>query len=67
MHQPRVIATPGHNFFHPVFLAKVPLADKLDLQAGFGRQPLGVLPQLIPERLGETRIVEDPHPTLVQV
>ena len=41
--------------------------DELDLQAHFARQSLGVLAQLIAERLGETRIVEYPHLALVQL
>ena len=52
--------------FHPVFLAEVPLADKLDLYTIFRRQTLGALSNPIPERLGKLRIVENPDLPLVQ-
>ena len=57
-HQAGVLPAPGPDFFHPVLLAEVAFAATLDLQARFGRQTLRVLPQLIPERLGETEISE---------
>ena len=66
-HQSRMLAAPGQNFLHPVFLAQVPLADELDFDAGLGRLPLRVLAQLIAERLGEARVVEDPHLPLIQI
>jgi hypothetical protein len=45
-----MLAAPGEDFLHPVFLAEVPLADELDFYAGLGRQPLRVLAQFIAER-----------------
>lgn len=56
-----MLAALGQHFLHLVFLAEVALADGLDLQASFGRQAHRVIPQLIPERLSEAWIVEDPH------
>jgi len=61
-----LLATPGQHFLHSLFLAEVPLADELDLDAGLRRQPLSILAQLVAERLGETRVVEDPHLALVK-
>jgi hypothetical protein len=61
-----MLATPGEHLLHPPLLAEVSLADDLDLDAGLSRQPIGVLAQLVAERLGETRAVEDPHLALVK-
>ena len=58
---------PGQDFLHAVFLVQVPLADKLDFDTGLDRLPLRVLAQLIAERLGEARVVEDPHLPLIQI
>ena len=44
---------------HPVFFAEVGLADVLDAQAVLGGQAFGVFPQLIPQRFGEARIIEN--------
>jgi hypothetical protein len=60
-HQPRLLAPTGQNLFHPVFLPEVPLADELDLDAGFRRHLLRVLPNPVPVRLSELRIVENPN------
>jgi hypothetical protein len=60
-YQPQMLATPGQHFLHSLFLA-----DELDLDAGLSRQPIGVLAQLVAERLGETRVVEDPQLALVK-
>ena len=65
--QTGVIATPGQYFLHPIFLAEVPFADELDLHVGFAGQLLGVLPQLVAERLGKARIIKNPHLALVKV
>ena len=64
--QPRMLARAGQNLFHPVFLPEVPLADELDLDARFRRQPLRVLANPVAEWFGELRIVEDPDLPLVQ-
>ena len=66
-YQSRVFPAPGQDFLHAVLFAEVPLADELDLDARLGRQPLGVVAQLIAERLGEPRVVKDAHFPLVQI
>src|SRR3982750_4564392 len=63
-HQPRLLTPSRENFFHPVFLPEVPLADELDLDTGFRRHLLRVLANPVPEWLGELRIVEDPNLSL---
>ena len=54
------------EFFCPVFLPEVPLADELDLDSSLGRHLLRVLANLVAEWLGELRVVEYPDLPLVQ-
>jgi hypothetical protein len=62
-----MIASLGQDLLHPVFLPHIPLAEELDLDPAVGRQPFGVLAKLVPERLCELRVVEDPDLSLVQI
>src|SRR5215471_5413674 len=62
-----MVAALSENFLDPIFLAKVAFAHKLDVAAVFRRQPLGILPQPVAERLGEPRVVENADVALVQV
>jgi hypothetical protein len=62
-----MLSSSGQDLLHPVFLAHVPFAQELDLHAVLGRQPLGVLPQLVAEWLSETRIIENLDLAFVQV
>jgi len=48
-----MLASAGQNLLHPVFLPEVSLADELDLDASVRRHLFGVLPNPVPERLGE--------------
>src|ERR1035441_10348789 len=66
-HQAGLFAPLRQGLFDAVFLAEVFLANVLDLDAVVGRQLLGVLPQSVPEGLGEAWIVENPDLVLVQV
>jgi hypothetical protein len=68
VHQPWVIAALGEDLLDPVLLAKRPeLTDELDLQPGLGGQVLGIGTDLVAQRLGPARIVEqaDAAPTEV--
>ena len=57
--QTRVVSAFGEDLFDPRLLAeRLELADELDLQPRLGGEPLGVLPQLLAQRLGPTRIIE---------
>src|SRR5262245_18528256 len=62
-----MVAALSENFLDPIFLAKVAFANKLDVAAVFRRQPLGILPQPVAQRLGEPRVVENADVALVQV
>ena len=64
--QSRMLAAFRQYLFHPIFFPEVPLADELDLDASLRRHLLGVLPNPVPERLGELRIVENPNLPLKQ-
>src|ERR1039457_7126310 len=66
-HQAGLFAPLRQDLFDAVFLAVDFLADVLDLDAVVSRQLLGVLPQSVPEGLGEAWIVENPDLVLVQV
>src|ERR1017187_4642296 len=59
-HQAGLFAPLRQDLFDAVFLAEVFLANVLDLDAVVSRQLLGVLPQSVPEGLGEAWIVENP-------
>ena len=65
-HQPRMLASPRDDVFHPVFLPEVPFAHELDFDAGFRRQLFGILANPVPLRFAEPRIVENPDLPLKQ-
>ena len=65
-HQPHLLPSFRQRLLHPIFLAEVPLADKLDLDASLRRHLFGVLPNPVPERLGELRVIEDANLPLKQ-
>lgn len=59
MDQPRLLAAFGDDRLDAFFFAEcLVTTDKLDLQSRLGSQPLGVLAQLVPQRLGPASIVE---------
>jgi hypothetical protein len=62
-----MIASRGQDLLDPVFLPHIAFAEELDLDPVLGRQPFGVLAQLVPDGLGEARIVEDLDLVFVQV
>jgi len=59
MHQAGMPAPLPEDLPHAVFLAEVELLDVLNRRAGFGRQALGIPLDLLGQRLGEERVVED--------
>ena len=68
VHQPGMIAALGEDLLDPILLAeRLELTDELDLKPGLGSQSLGVGADLIAQRLGPARIVEqaDAAPTEV--
>lgn len=65
-YQSRMFATFGQHLFDSVFLAKVPLANKFNLDSMVGCQLLGVLMQLSLEGFGKPRVIENPYLALVQ-
>src|SRR6476620_9860185 len=56
----------GQRLFNAIFFADVPLADELDLNASAYCQLLRLFANTVPERLGESGIVEDPDISLKQ-
>ena len=59
MHQAGALSALGEDLLDPRLLAEIAMAaDKLDLQAGLGGQPLGGRSQLLAQRLGPARVVE---------
>jgi hypothetical protein len=62
-----MLAALSQRLLHQIFLPDIALADKFDLDPVGGRQPLCVLTQPVPERLGEFRVIEDPHLFGVQI
>lgn len=59
MHQTRLAAALGYDGLDAIFLAKVFLVDVLNREAvGLG-QALGVSPNLVPQRFGKARVIED--------
>src|SRR5215469_4184728 len=62
-----MIAALGENFLDPIFLAKVAFAQELDVDPVFRRQPLGILPQAVAERLSKPRVVENPDLPRMQI
>jgi len=66
--QTGVVAPRVQDRADAVFLAEgVGRADKLDLQPVLPRQPLGVLPDLLPQGFNEARIVEQADAVAAQV
>jgi len=66
--QTGVVAPRVQDRADAVFLAEgVGRADKLDLQPVLPRQPLGVLPDLLPQGFNEARIVEQADVVAAQV
>jgi hypothetical protein len=54
----RLLPSFCQDLLHPIFLPEVSLADELDLDASVRRHLSGVLPNPVPKRLGELRVVE---------
>jgi len=50
------------NLLDPLLLAQILAGDLVDLEPGFGSHALGVGPDLVLQRCGETGEVEDPDP-----
>ena len=65
-YQSGMLATFGQHLFDSVFLAKVPFANKFDLDSMVGCQFFSVFSQLIPEGFGKPRVIENPYLALVQ-
>jgi len=57
--QPRMLAAFGQHFFDPVFLAEVLFTNKFNLDSMIGCKLFSILPQLITERFGKLRVVEN--------
>ena len=55
--QARLLPASRHDVFYAILFPKVSFADKLDFDARLRRYSLGVLPNPIPERLVELRIL----------
>jgi hypothetical protein len=54
-----VLPTLGEDLLDPRLLTEIAVAaDELDLQAGLGRQPFGVLAQFLTQRLGSVGVVD---------
>src|SRR3954454_15166793 len=62
-----MLAPPGQRRLYQIFLTHVALADEINLDAGARGQTLRVLAQTVPKRLGELRVIENPHPPRVQI
>jgi hypothetical protein len=63
----RPVAALGEDLLYPVFLAHVPLPEKLDFDSVGRGKLFGVFSQLVPEGVRKTRIVENPHLVGIQV
>lgn len=62
-----MFAALAQDLLHPVFLAHVPLPEKLDLDSVLRSQPFSILAKLIAVRVRKARVVEDPHLVRKQV
>jgi hypothetical protein len=60
-HQPRTPAALAQDCYQPVFLTRVSLAGKLDLDSVGRRQLLGVFPKLVSKRVRKKRAIEEPR------
>jgi hypothetical protein len=65
--QPRTLSPLGEDFFDPILLPHIPLAEEFDLDPVIRCQSLGVLAQCTPERFGELGLVEDPDLPFVRI
>src|SRR5881227_280698 len=61
-----MLAALGERLFHAILFAEVPFADELDLDASVRCQLLRVFANAVPERLGESGVIEDPDVSLEQ-
>lgn len=57
----------GHDLLYPLLLPEFLLPDELNIEAHLGGHPLGTFSDLVPERLGELRVVKDSAPALPQL
>src|SRR3954454_6176656 len=62
-----MLAPPGQRRLYQIFLTHVALADEINLDAGARGQTLRILAQTVPKRLGELRVIENPHLPRVQI
>ena len=58
MNQTGMMATLFRDLFYPLFFTEVLFLDKLDLNAIFFGNLLGVLSKLVAQRFGKTRIIK---------
>ena len=65
-HQPSLLPLFRQDLLHTIFLPEVALADELDLDASVRRHLFSVLPNPVPKRVGELRVVEDANFPLKQ-
>jgi hypothetical protein len=58
MNQSRMMAALFHDLFYPALFAEVVFFDELDLHVIFFGNALSVIPDLVAQRFGKTRIIK---------
>ena len=61
-----MLAAFGERLFDALLFSEVPFADELDLHARIRCQLLRVFAYAVPERLGESGVIENPDVSLEQ-